>query len=144
MQGMLQQRKQEKGRGARRLCSLLLSLAMVLGTVGVMPMERAKAEEENLIVNPNFADADMSAWMDTGATITRGTQEEAIFDDVKTYATISGRTQSYQGFSQDVTAKVIPGEEYEVSFFVKLSEDYADLAAHHRQVFFGPPPVFPG
>ncbi len=138
MQGMLQQRKQEKGRGARRLCSLLLSLAMVLGGIGVMPMERAHAEEENLIVNPNFADADMSAWMDTGATITREEAKEAIFDDVKTYATISGRTQSYQGFSQDVTAKVIPGEEYEVSFFVKLSEDYADLAAHHRQVFFGP------
>ena len=129
--------KRKQWRRVRREISLLLSVALVLGSLVLMPSGKVKAAGENLIKNPNF-ESGTDSWMDTGATITRETQDTPIFDDVKTYATISGRTQSYQGFSQDVTDVVIPGEEYEVSFYVKLSEDYKDLGANQRQVFFGP------
>ena len=120
------------------LVSAVMAVALIACAMGAGPYVRVQAAEENLIKNPNFADGDLSAWMDTGATITAGSQAEAIFDDVKTYATISGRTQSYQGFSQDVTDVVEPGAEYEVSFYVKLSDDYKDWNATERQVFFGP------
>ena len=138
MLGVLQQRKQGRGRRAHRILGLLLALSLVLGGIGTMPAKRVLAAGENLIQNPNFAEADMSAWLDTGATITRESQAEAIFDDVKTYATISGRTQSYQGFSQDVTSVVEPGAEYEISYYVKLSDDFKDAKDSERQVFFGP------
>lgn len=130
------QERKIRGRLGRGL-SLILAAALFLGGL-TLPTARVKAEGENLIQNPNFATGDYSGWMDAGATITFGSQEEAIFDDVKTYVTVSGRTQSFQGFSQDVTDVVIPGEEYEISFYVKLSEDYNDLPASQRQVFFGP------
>ena len=124
--------------GMRRLGALFLALLLVMGSVGAFPAPEAKAAGENLIKNPNFADGTMDGWMDAGATYACGSQEEPIFDDVKTFATVLGRTQSYQGFSQDVSDVVIPGGEYEVSFYVKLSESYKDLSASQRQVFFGP------
>lgn len=122
----------------KRVGAVWMAVALLAGSLGIVPARTAKAAGENLIENPNFADEDMSMWLDTGATITRGSQEEEIFDGVKTFATISERTQTYQGFSQDVTDKVEPGEEYEVSFYVKLSEEYQGLAGLSRTVFFGP------
>ena len=138
MHGVLRQQKQGRGRRAHRILGLLLAMSLVLGGIGTMPAKRVLAAGENLVQNPNFAEEDMSAWLDTGATVTRHSQEEAIFDDIKTYATISGRTQSYQGFSQDVTSVVEPGAEYEVSYYVKLSDDFKDANDSGREVFFGP------
>ncbi|MBQ6095846.1 MAG: carbohydrate binding domain-containing protein, partial [Lachnospiraceae bacterium] len=126
-----------KSAGRRALCGALAWLLVLTGVQLGAPMH-AKAVEENLIKNPNFESEDLSDWMDTGAPIARQTAEDAIFDDVKTYAVISDRTQSYQGFSQDVTDRVIPGGEYEISYYVKLSEEYAELPSNQRQVFFGP------
>ena len=126
-----------KSAGRRALCGALALLLVLTGVQLGAPMH-AKAVEENLIKNPNFESEDLSDWMDTGAPIARQTAEDAIFDDVKTYAVISDRTQSYQGFSQDVTDRVIPGGEYEISYYVKLSDEYAELPSNQRQVFFGP------
>ena len=123
--------------GIRRLVSLILTVMLVLGSLTLFPGGKVRAAGINLIKNPNF-EKGTESWMDTGAQIKCETQKDPIFDDVKTYATICGRTQSYQGFSQDVSDVVIPGEEYEVSYYVKLSEDYKELAASQRQVFFGP------
>lgn len=122
----------------RKLAAGLLAFALAAGTLQYVPAGKAEAAGNNLVENGDFADADLSGWMDTGAKITVESQEEAIYGGVKTYATISGRTQSYQGFSQDVTDKVTPGKEYEVSYYVKLSEDYENLGSAEREVFFGP------
>ena len=100
------------------ILSLLLTVALILGNMGMFSMAKAQAAGENLIKNPNFAEEDMSMWLDTGATVTRGSQEDEIISGVKTFATISGRSQTYQGFSQDVTDRVEPGAEYEISFYV--------------------------
>lgn len=116
----------------------LMAAVFLMGSLGLTALPDAEAAGENLIRNPNFEEDDMSMWLDTGATITRESQEEEIFDGVKTFATISGRTETYQGFSQDVTDQVEPGEEYEVSFYVKLSEEYQGKAGLSRTVFFGP------
>ncbi len=123
--------------GARFL-GIFLAAVLCLGGIGTLPAVKVRAAGENLIKNPNFAEEDLSDWMSEDVTLTRETAQEPIFDDVKTYATVSGRTQSFHGFSQDVTDRVIPGEEYEITFYVKLSEEYQDLGANHRQVFFGP------
>lgn len=122
----------------KRLLAICLSVVMLLGSIGAWPISRVQAVGENLIENPNFESEDMSMWLDTGATITRESQDEEIFDGVKTFATVSGRSQTHQGFTQDVTDKVTAGEEYEVSFYVKLSEDYNNLSGGQRTVFFGP------
>ena len=136
--GVLKRNKRNVKAAGRRVLSLALALLLVLSVVTITSPVSAKAAEQNLIKNPNFESEDLSDWMDTGAVITRQTQNDAIFDDVKTYAVISDRTQSYQGFSQDVTDRVIPGEEYEISFYARLSEEYAELPSNQRQVFFGP------
>ena len=134
---MLYVHGKKKREGMRRAVSFMMACMLLLGSLTI-PEMKVKAAGDNLIANPNFAEEDMSAWMDVGATLTRESQDTAIFDDVTTFATISGRTQSYQGFSQDVTDKVVPGAEYEISFYVKLSEEYQELSASQRQVFFGP------
>ncbi|MBQ2101018.1 MAG: endo-1,4-beta-xylanase [Lachnospiraceae bacterium] len=126
------------GDSFRRGLGVILALALVLGSIVWTPMGKVKAAGENLIQNPNFESEDLSDWSSAGATLTRETQDQPIFDNVKTYATISGRAQSYQGFWQDVSDKVQAGKEYEVSFYVKLSDEYASLDASQRQVFFGP------
>ena len=126
------------GKKIRRLLALGLAAALLLGGPADFRGKRVLAAGENLIENPDFAQDDMSMWLDTGATITRDSQAEEIYNGVKTFATISGRTETFQGFSQDVTDKVVPGEEYEVSFYVKLSEEYRDKAGLSRTVFFGP------
>lgn len=131
---------------SRMWLAVILALALLLGNPVYLPAMEARAagSGENLIRNPDFAEKDLSMWMDTGATITVESQEEEICSGVTTYATVSGRTQSYQGFSQDVTDVVKPGREYEVSYYVRLSEDYDGLDASQRQVFFGPYVVVDG
>ena len=132
----------------KKWLTVILALALLLGGPAYLPVPvmeaKAAGSGENLIKNPNFAEEDLSMWMDTGAEITVESQEEEICSGVTTYATVSGRTQSYQGFSQDVTDVVEPGKEYEVSYYVRLSEDYENLAANQRQVFFGPYVVVDG
>lgn len=126
-------------RAVKRFLSAALAFGLVLGTMEYVPAVKAQAAGgANLIQNPDFAQDDMSMWMDTGATITIESQDTEICEGVKTYATISSRTQSYQGFSQDVTDVVVPGKEYEISYYIRLSEDYEGLAASQREAFFGP------
>lgn len=131
-------------RNRKKFFSLLLTVALILGNIGLFSTDRVKAAGENLIKNPNFTEEDMSMWLDTGATITRDSQGDEIISGVKNFATISGRSQTYQGFSQDVTELVEPGAEYEVSFYVKLSEDYQSATGGNRTVFFGPHVVVNG
>ena len=96
---------------------------------------------ENLVQNPNFAEADLSVWEDGigEASISQKTAENAIFDDIRTYGMISGRTSSQDCFEQEMTALIKSGGEYEYSFYVMLdSEDYANAPAVQREVCFAP------
>lgn len=108
--------------------------------------ETDDTQGDNLITNPNFADADLSMWgvAQDGSTITTGVSETPIFADVKTYGIISDRTSNYQAFAQDLTGKVQNNKEYSFSFFAKLSDDYADAPSSQRQITFGPYEVTDG
>ena len=99
---------------------------------------------ENIILNGNFADADVSMWSSAqgdNSVITAETAAEAIFDDVKTYGKIS-RDPSKAGtgdcFQQDVTDRVEKGGEYYIEFYAMLSDEYADAPDNQKMVEFGP------
>lgn len=102
--------------------------------------ETDDTQGDNLITNPNFADADLSMWgaAQNGSTITAGVSDTPIFADVKTYGIISDRASNYDAFAQDLTGKVENGKEYSFSFFAKLSDAYAGAPASQRQITFGP------
>lgn len=95
---------------------------------------------ENLIVNPDFAQEDVSAWTagQGGATIRAVQGDEEIGDGITTYGEISGRTSPYDCFAQDITALVENGKEYKYTFYAKLSDDYADAPAEQRELQFAP------
>lgn len=124
--------------------SVLLAVVMLVECLGLLPAQVAEAANqqvvlgENIIENPNFADEDISMWSGSGAELTVRTSEEEILPGVTTYATVSGRTQNFQGFLQDVSGKVKAGETYQIEYYMRLSDDYAKEAATGRKAFFGP------
>ena len=96
---------------------------------------------DNLIVNPNFADDDLSAWAEGKgeATIETAEADNPIFDDVKTYGVIKNRTASGDCFAQDLTGQIESGKTYEYSFYAMLdAEDYKDAPDDQREVGFRP------
>lgn len=101
---------------------------------------KTSAASKNLIANPDFTEADVSAWQAGagGATISAEKMEEAIYGDVVTCGKISGRTSAYDCFAQDITAVVKAGQKYEFSFYAMLSEDYAGAPADQRVLAFAP------
>lgn len=125
----------------KRLWAGLLAGLMMLGSVNGFALE-AKAESygENVIVNPNFAESDLSAWGagQGNATITAVTGDNEITNGITTYGQISDRTSPYECFAQDITAVVENGKEYHYSFFAKLSEDYEGAPADQRELHFAP------
>ena len=125
----------------KRMWAGVLVGLLIIGSLSVFPMEaQAKSYGENIIVNPNFADSDLSAWSvaQGNATITAVTGENEIVDGITTYGQISDRTAPYECFAQDITAVVENGKEYEYSFFAKLSEDYEGAPADQRELHFAP------
>lgn len=116
------------------------SVTFYYGEAGSAGEVTSTASGENLLVNGDFSDADVSAWeLNKGeATISAETADEPIYDDVVTYGAITGRTSPYDCFSQDVTDKVANGKVYNYEFFVKLSDAYADAPADQRQIDFAP------
>lgn len=95
---------------------------------------------ENVILNSNFAQEDVSAWTagQGGATIRAVQGEEIIYGDVTTYGEISGRTSPYDCIAQDITALVENGKEYKFCFYAKLSDDYEGAPAEQRELNFAP------
>ena len=104
----------------KRMWAGVLVGLLIIGSLSAFPMEaQAKSYGENIIVNPNFADSDLSAWSvaQGNATITAVTGENEIVDGITTYGQISDRTAPYECFAPDITAVVENGKEYEYSFF---------------------------
>ena len=124
-----------------RLSAVLLAGMLLWGSVDINVLQVwADSYGENVIINPNFADSDVSAWgaAQGKATITAVQGEDEIFEEVTTYGMISDRTSPYECIAQDITNLVENGKEYEYSFFAKLSWDYDGAPADQRELHFAP------
>lgn len=100
---------------------------------------------ENIIKDGDFAsDEAADSWNASAgkSTITVGTEESEIGDSgLKTYGVINrdpATATSGDCFSQDITKAVERGEEYQYSFWVKLSDVYKDAPEEQRNVDFAP------
>lgn len=84
---------------------------------------------DNIIDNGDFSKQDFSSWSASlgGAKIAAESVEDGADIGVTTCGAITrskDSSKSYECFAQDITDKVSKGEEYEFSFWAKLSDDY--------------------
>lgn len=100
---------------------------------------------DNIIKDGDFAsDEAANSWNASAgnSTITVGTEENEIDDNgLKTYGVINrdpATATPGDCFSQDITDAVELGEEYQYSFWAKLSDDYKDAPEEQRNVDFAP------
>lgn len=100
---------------------------------------------DNIIDNGDFSNQNFSSWSASlgDAKITAEPVEDGADIGVTTCGAITrseDRSKSYECFAQDITGKVREGEEYEFSFWAKLSEDYMDskLKDSQKTVQFQP------
>jgi len=126
---------------AGRLAAGLLAVLLMCGTVNFSALEvQAESYGENVILNPDFKDSDLSMWSagQGNATITAVDDGSEIYNEVTTYGMISNRTSPYECIAQDITNLVENGKDYEFSFFAKLSEAYEGAPADQRELNFAP------
>lgn len=116
-----------------------ITLAMTLTLLPQASMT-AHAANPNFIDNWDFSSSDMSSWAVAAdaSKLSIATSDTPIYGTVSTYGIISGRTSPYECFAQDITAHIQNGKEYEFSFYVCLSSDYAGAPADQRTVDFAP------
>lgn len=100
---------------------------------------------DNIIKDGAFAsDEAADSWNASAgkSTITVGTEENEIGDSgLKTYGVINrnpATATTGDCFSQDITNAVELGEEYQYSFWAKLSDVYKDAPEEQRNVDFAP------
>ena len=99
---------------------------------------------ENIIDNGDFSNQDFSSWSASkgDATITAEPVENGADIGVTTCGAITRSqdpSKSYECFAQDITENVSEGEEYEFSFWAKLSDDYnKELKDSQKTVQFQP------
>lgn len=99
---------------------------------------------ENIIDNGDFSNQDFSSWSASkgDATITAEPVENGADIGVTTCGAITRSqdpSKSYECFAQDITENVSEGEEYEFSFWTKLSDDYnKELKDSQKTVQFQP------
>lgn len=100
---------------------------------------------DNIIKDGDFASNEAAASWNASvgkSTITVATEENEIGDsDLKTYGVINREPATATPgdcFSQDITDAVELGEEYQYSFWAKLSDVYKDAPEEQRNVDFAP------
>ncbi|MCI7087011.1 MAG: endo-1,4-beta-xylanase [Lachnobacterium sp.] len=100
---------------------------------------------DNIIKDGDFkSDKAADSWKASAgnSTITVRTEENEIGDSgLKTYGVINrdpATATPGDCFSQDITKAVECGEEYQYSFWAKLSDDYKDAPEEQRNVDFAP------
>lgn len=100
---------------------------------------------DNIIKDGDFKNAEAAASWNASvgeSNITVGTEENVIGDSgLKTYGVINrdpATATPGDCFSQDITKAVEVGEEYQYSFWAKLSDDYKDAPEEQRNVDFAP------
>ena len=86
---------------------------------------------DNIIDNGDFSNQNFSSWSASlgEAKITAEPVEDGADIGVTTCGAITRSkdpSKSYECFAQDITENVREGEEYEFSFWAKLSDDYKD------------------
>ncbi len=153
----------EYGLSGQREYILTPSSEEIIDAVGIMITEEAPVDakatfvsvaftmkgdssiklEDNIILNPNFAEEELSMWniAQGNSTITAETGDREIFENVKSYGKISrdpGSATSQDCFSQDITALVEKGAEYQFEFYAMLSDEYANAPEEQRKVEFCP------
>ena len=99
--------------------------------IGLLKSANEITYGKNIIDNGDFSNQDFSSWSASlgGATITAESVEDGADIGVTTCGAITrsdDSSKSYECFAQDITDKVSGGEEYEFSFWAKLSDDYKD------------------
>jgi len=88
----------------------------------VIPLLAAHAKAgENLLVNPGFEE-DTAGWEDRSCSLSTST--ESRNGDYSGYAT--NRNATWQGIKQSVLGKMIPGETYTISAWMKLENSSND------------------
>ena len=104
------------------------------------PDNGPSVEGENLLLNGDFADGDVSMFgaEQGSAKITTASQDTPIYGEVTTYGVISDRTRPYDCFAYDVTDIVENGSTYAYCFYIKLSDAYEGAPGTQRQVDFAP------
>ncbi len=141
------ERKGIRFKGGAMLKKAVRGFAFLLAAVMMFTMVdfRAVAAQketlgENLIVNPNFEEEDVTAWSvgQGGAAIRAVKADTEIFDGMTTYGEITGRTSAYDCFAQDITSVVENGKEYKFTFYAMLSADYEGAPADQRELQFAP------
>jgi glucuronoarabinoxylan endo-1,4-beta-xylanase len=98
---------------SRQLCLLLLLLSL---------MSTRGDAVENLLINPGFEEG-TSGWSDRGGTFSTSTVSHS--GSYSGYAT--NRNFYWDGIKQSVLGKMIPGETYTISAWMKLENSTSDL-----------------
>lgn len=113
--------------------------------IGLLKSANEVTYGDNIIKDGNFASDEAPASWNASAgnsTITVGKEENEIGDSgLKTYGVINRNPDTATSgdcFSQDITNAVERGEEYQYSFWAKLSDVYKDAPAEQRNVDFAP------
>lgn len=99
--------------------------------IGLLKSANEVTYGDNIIDNGDFSNQNFSSWSASlgEAKITAESVEAGADIGVTTCGAITRSkdpSKSYECFAQDITDKVREGEEYEFSFWAKLSDDYKD------------------
>nr|ADB23440.1 XynA [Thermoanaerobacterium saccharolyticum] len=72
----------------------------------------------NVIANGTFENGNTSGWIGTGSSVVKAVYGVAHSGDYSLLTT--GRTANWNGPSYDLTGKIVPGQQYNVDFWVKF------------------------
>lgn len=114
---------------------MMLALLCILMATSVFAQEG-----DNIIKNGSFSEADLGPWAASqgGAKITVAKSDTEIAPGITDYAVISGRTQPWESFAQDITASVSAGDQYAYEFWAMLSDAYEGKPSEQCQIDFAP------
>src|SRR5215469_4695098 len=88
--------------------------ALVIGFI----LHAGMAAAQNLVTNPGFETGSISPWASFGGSITLTVESAQVHSGSD--AEVSGRTQTYEGISQQLLSALTPGQTYNVSAWVML------------------------
>ena len=113
--------------------------------IGLLKSANKVTYGDNIIKDGDFTSDEAAASWNASvgeSNITVGTEKNEIGDSgLKTYGVINRNPATATPgdcFSQDITNAVERGEEYQYSFWAKLSDDYKDAPEEQRNVDFAP------
>ncbi|MDK2806158.1 MAG: endo,4-beta-xylanase [Thermoanaerobacterium sp.] len=72
----------------------------------------------NVISNGTFENGDATGWTGTGSSVVEAVYQESRSGNYSLFTT--GRTANWNGPSYDLTGKIVPGQQYNVDFWVKF------------------------